>query len=94
MDFSLIDEVEQKLGLLFERINTLKTENRSLKQQIYSLKTNLEQARATTTGGDDMDHKFKQMVEERERLIMEREVVLHKVRAAMEKLDELSEEED
>jgi regulator of replication initiation timing len=89
MDFSSIDEVERKLGMLFERINTLKSENGGLRRDIYSLKTNLEQARASSAGGEDMKRKYSGLVEERDRLMMERELIRAKIKSALEKIDEI-----
>ena len=90
MDFSSIDEVERKLGALFERINTLKSENTLLRRELYSLKINLDQAKATASGMEEMKGKFSSLAEEREKLLMERELIRSKVKSALEKIDDFA----
>jgi len=90
MNLSRFDELEQKFGLLISRINTLKNEKLGLQREIYSLKANLEQARITSSGGEDIRTKYNALAEERDRLIMEREFIRNKVRSAMERIDDIT----
>jgi len=88
MDFSRLDKVQERLNSLFEYINSLKDQNRQLKRKVYSLEINLEQARAASRGRD-MKKKYSSLVEERDRLIMEREFIRNKVRGVINKLDDM-----
>ncbi len=88
MDFSRFDKVQERLNALFEYINSLKDQNRQLKRKVYSLELNLEQARAASQGRD-MKKKYSLLVEERDRLIMEREFIRNKVQGVINKLDDI-----
>jgi len=90
MDFSSLDEVERKLGALFERINTLKSENTGLRRELYSLKINLDQAKASSAGMEDIKKKYSALAEEREKLMMERELIRGKIKSALEKIDDFA----
>jgi len=88
MRFSRFDEVHKKLQFLFDYVTSLKDENRELKRKVYSLEINLSQARAATESKESR-RKFSALVEERDRLIMERELIRNKVKAALEKVGTL-----
>jgi regulator of replication initiation timing len=75
------------LKQLFDYINILKDENRELKRKIYSLEINLNQTKVSTSSEiDGMKRKYSDLVEERDRLIMERELIRNKVQSVIEKL--------
>ncbi len=87
MDFSHIDSAHEKLKQLFDYINILKDENRELKRKIYSLEINLNQAKVSTSSEmDSIKRKYSDLVEERDRLIMKRELIRNKVQSVIEKL--------
>lgn len=88
MDISRIDRVSEKLHVLFEYINSLKEENIELKRKVYALEINLKQVKASA-GPEGLKSKYSELVEERDRLMMERELVRGKVKSALDRLEEL-----
>ena len=86
MDISRIDKLRSKLLFLFEYIDNLKDENRQLERKLYSLETNLKQSRIVAGAGELKD-KYKNLVEERDRLVMERELIRNKVKIMIERIE-------
>jgi capsule polysaccharide export protein KpsE/RkpR len=93
MDFVRLEKLQEKLDTLFEYTNSLKEENRELKRKIYSLDLNLSQLKATSAM-DSFKAKYAGLVEERDRLMMERELVRKKVEGIVGRLDNAIEEEE
>ncbi|VAX17000.1 hypothetical protein MNBD_NITROSPINAE04-841 [hydrothermal vent metagenome] len=87
MDFSRIDLVKKKLGLLFKRMKDLKSENQSLKGRVYSLESDLIQSKSSDSR--DLQAKYSNLVKERDRLMMERELIRSKVKIMVERIDSL-----
>ncbi|HEB72502.1 MAG TPA: hypothetical protein ENI77_07770 [Nitrospirae bacterium] len=85
MDFSRIDLAKEKLGLLFKRMKDLKSENQSLKGRVYSLESDLIQAESSDSS--DLQAKYSNLVKERDRLMMERELIRSKVKIMIERID-------
>jgi len=92
MDFTALEKVEGKLSFLFQYITTLKEENRELKRKVYALELNLNQAKAASSP-DALKLKHASLIEERDRLMMERELFRKKVEGVIAKLDSAIEEE-
>lgn len=88
MDFSRIDLVKEKLSLLFKRIDNLKSENRDLKGKVYSLESSLKQTKSSDS--TDLRTKYSNLVEERDRLMMERELIRNKVKIMVKRIDSLA----
>jgi len=88
MDFSPLGRIDAKMGLLFEHIKELKEENRQLKRKIYTLELNLNQAKASVSVDAGLKEKYANLVEERDRLVMERELMRKKVEGLIGKVDE------
>ena len=86
MDILQIDKLRNKLLFLFEYIDNLKDENRQLKQQLDSLETNLKQSRIVA-GAGELKSKYKSLIEERDRLVMERELIRNKVKTMIERIE-------
>lgn len=89
MDFSRIDLAKEKLGLLFKRMKDLKSENQSLKGRVYSLESDLIQTKSSDSS--DLQAKYSNLVKERDRLMMERELIRSKVKIMVERIDSLEE---
>ena len=93
MDFVRLEKLQEKLNSLFEYTNSLKEENRELKRKIYALDLNMSQMKAASAM-DSFKTKYAGLVEERDRLMMERELVRKKVEGIVERLDEAIREEE
>lgn len=93
MDLVKLEKLHEKLGSLLEYTNSLKEENRELKRKIYSLDLNLSQIKAASAM-DSFKAKYMGLVEERDRLMMERELVRKKVEGIVGRLDVAIEEEE
>lgn len=93
MDFARLEKLQEKLDSLFEYTNNLKEENRELKRKIYSLDLNISQLKAASAH-DSFKVKYARLVEERDRLMMERELVRKKVEGIVERLDNAIAEEE
>ena len=91
MDFSRIDLVKGKLSLLFKRIEGLKSENRDLQRKVNSLESSLEQTKSSDIS--DLRAKYSNLVEERDRIMMERELIRSKVKIMVDRIDSLKEKE-
>ncbi len=90
MDFSGLDAIGQKLVMLLQHVRELKEENRLLKRKIYGLELSLNQAKASAQVGvfdPGKNEKQSQLIEERDRLMMERELIRKKVQGMLEKVD-------
>lgn len=86
MDFSRIDLVKEKLSLLFKRMEDLKSENQTLKGKVSSLETSLKQSTSTDDG---LRIRYSTLVKERDRLMMERELIRSKVKIMVDRIDSL-----
>jgi regulator of replication initiation timing len=93
MDFVRLEKLQEKLNSLLEYTNSLKEENRELKRKIYSLDLNMSQLKAASAM-DSFKTKYAGLVEERDRLMMERELVRKKVEGVVERLDDAIREEE
>lgn len=90
MDFTGFERIGQKLAMLLQHVRELKEENRLLKRKIYGLELSLNQAKASAqVGGFEPKKNDKQtdLIEERDRLMMERELIRKKVQGMLEKVD-------
>lgn len=88
-----MEKLQEKVNSLLEYTNSLKEENRELKRKIYSLDINMSQIKAASAM-DSFKAKYIGLVEERERLIMERELVRKKVEGIVGRLDRAIGEEE
>lgn len=86
MDFSVCDRVETKIDLMVAHIEELKRENRGLKRNIYALEQNLNRS-VSNAGMNELKGKYRDLVEERDRLIMDRELMGRKVETVLKRLD-------
>lgn len=86
MDFTKFDRVREQLFFLFNYINDLKEENRELKRKVYSLEKGLNEAKSGPID-DSLKARHSDLIEERDRLVMERELIRKKVEAVMERLE-------
>lgn len=93
MDFVKLEKLQEKLNSLLDYTTSLKEENRELKRKIYSLDLNLSQIKAASAM-DSFKAKYMGLVEERDRLMMERELVRKKVEGIVGRLDVAIEEEE
>lgn len=93
MDLARLEKLQEKLNSLFEHTNSLKEENRDLKRKIYSLELNISQLKAAGAM-DSMKTKYAELVEERDRLMMERELIRKKVEGIVDRLDDAIKEEE
>jgi FtsZ-binding cell division protein ZapB len=83
MDFLHIDLVKKKLSLLFARIESLKSENHDLKRKMSSL------SQGRSSDHTDLKAKYSNLVKERDRLMMERELIRGKVKVMVDRIDAL-----
>lgn len=93
MNFSLLDRLREQLFFLFNYVNDLKEENRELKRTVYGLEKALEK-RGAAPAAESWRTERAELVEERDRLMMERELVRKKLEAVIGKLDEALEAEE
>lgn len=93
MDFAKLDKLQEKVNTLLGYANSLKEENRELRRKVYSLDLNLSQIRAASVK-DSFKAKYMGLVEERDRLMMERELVRKKVEGIVGRLDVAIDEEE
>lgn len=92
MDLSLFERVQEQLFFLFKYVNDLKEENRELKRRVFSLEKS--QGKGGAAMPDSQKINYNTLVEERDHLMMERELIRKKVESVIEKLDDaLSKEE-
>ncbi|HJM83196.1 MAG TPA: hypothetical protein QF720_06350 [Nitrospinota bacterium] len=88
MDFSEIELVRDKFKKLFDHIRVLKGENLELKKRISLMEENLHQVKASsTTEIDENKRNFSELIEERNRLVEDRELLRKEVHAVLEKID-------
>ena len=84
--FSRFDTVQEKLNLLTEHVARIKRENSELQRKVYSLETNLKQALAAPKE-KMLKEKFSTLAEERDGLMMERELIRNKIKSLIKKLE-------
>ncbi|MBI5816122.1 MAG: hypothetical protein HZB29_11010 [Nitrospinae bacterium] len=87
-----MEKVEDKLTFLFSYISGLKEENRELKRKVYSLELNLAQAKSAAAP-EGLKTKHSSLIEERDRLMMERELIRKKMETLISRIDNIIEEE-
>ena len=88
MDFSYFDKAEDKLDSFASYIKELKEENRELARNIYSLELGIKKKLPSKEGFGALKDKHSDLIEERDRLVMERELLRKKVEAMIVQLDE------
>ncbi|MGK7345999.1 MAG: hypothetical protein ACNS63_09350 [Candidatus Nitrospinota bacterium M3_3B_026] len=93
MNFSLLDRLREQLFFLFNYVNDLKEENRELKRKVYRLEKNLEK-KGAAPDAEVWRAERAELVEERDRLMMERELVRKKLETVIGRLDEALESEE
>lgn len=88
MDFSRIDLVREKLAIVFRRIEGLKSENQTLRGKVSSLEASLKQAKSNDSS--QLRTKYSNLVEERDRLMMERELIRGRVKIMVDRIDSVA----
>ena len=88
MDFSHFDKAEEKLDSFATYIRELKDENRELARNIYSLELGIKKKLPSKGGFGELKDKHSDLIEERDRLVMEREFLRKKVETMIGRLDD------
>lgn len=81
------DRIAGKISALNDLITELKESERESRRKIYSIELSLTQARAAAVELDDVKRKFNRIVEERDRLRMERSLLKKKIEKVLRRLD-------
>ena len=89
MDLARFDQVREQLSILFKYVKSLREENRQLKRRVYSLERSKSGPEA-----DEERAKRTSLIEERDRLVMERELVRKRIETIISKLDEALRKEE
>lgn len=87
MDFSYFDKAEEKLDTFVDYLKTIKEKNRELNRTVYSLERDMKQKGPSDEELDALKKKHSHLIDERDSLIMEQELVRKKVEALIGKVD-------
>lgn len=94
MDFSYFDKAEDKVNSLANYIKGLKEENREFARNVYSLEIDLKKKLPSEEDLIALKEKHSGLIEERDRLMMEREFLRKKIEAMINRLDEVLAQEN
>lgn len=93
MDFTLFDKAQEQFGLVSGHTDKLKGETLKLKHKLRSYEDDAAKLIANTEEIDALKKKYSRLVDERDQLIMERELMSKRVGKMVTEIDLALEQE-
>ncbi len=87
MDFTLFDKVQEQFGLVSAYSDKLKSEAFEMEERLDSFETDATTLLETAVEMATLKRKHSQLIEERDQLVMERELMRKKVEQMVREVD-------